>query len=156
MGMRKEFKEFVLRGNMMDLAVGVIVGGAFNGLVTSFVNNIIMPVISLFTGKIDFENMFVALDGAKYATLAEAQEAGTAVIAYGSFITAIINFLILALVVCFLVKGINKMRAATKKEEAPAAPTTKVCPFCKTEIDINATRCPHCTSELPAEEAAAE
>jgi large conductance mechanosensitive channel len=156
MGMRKEFKEFVLRGNMMDLAVGVIVGGAFNGLVTSFVNNIIMPVISLFTGKIDFENMFVALDGAKYATLAEAQEAGTAVIAYGSFITAIINFLILALVVFFLVKGINKMRAATKKEEAPAAPTTKVCPFCKTEIDINATRCPHCTSELPAEEAAAE
>lgn len=156
MGMRKEFKEFVLRGNMMDLAVGVIVGGAFNGLVTSFVNNIIMPVISLFTGKIDFENMFVALDGAKYATLAEAQEAGTAVIAYGSFITAIINFIILALVVFFLVKGINKMRAATKKEEAPAAPTTKVCPFCKTEIDINATRCPHCTSELPAEEAAAE
>lgn len=156
MGMRKEFKEFVLRGNMMDLAVGVIVGGAFNGLVTSFVNNIIMPVISLFTGKIDFENMFVALDGAKYATLAEAQEAGTAVIAYGSFITAIINFIILALVVFFLVKGINKMRAAAKKEEAPAAPTTKVCPFCKTEIDINATRCPHCTSELPAEEAAAE
>ena len=156
MGMRKEFKEFVLRGNMMDLAVGVIVGGAFNGLVTSFVNNIIMPVISLFTGKIDFENMFVALDGSKYATLAEAQEAGTAVIAYGSFITAIINFLILALVVFFLVKGINKMRAATKKEEAPAAPTTKVCPFCKTEIDINATHCPHCTSELPAEEAAAE
>ncbi len=156
MGMRKEFKEFVLRGNMMDLAVGVIVGGAFNGLVTSFVNNIIMPVISLFTGKIDFENMFVALDGAKYDTLAEAQEAGTAVIAYGSFITAIINFIILALVVFFLVKGINKMRAATTKEEAPAAPTTKVCPFCKTEIDINATRCPHCTSELPAEEAAAE
>lgn len=152
MGMKKEFKEFVLRGNMMDLAVGVIVGGAFNGLVTSFVNNIIMPVISLFTGKIDFENMFVALDGAKYATLAEAQEAGTAVIAYGSFITAIINFIILALVVFFLVKGINKMRAATAKEEAPKAPTTKVCPFCKTEIDINATRCPHCTSELPAEE----
>ncbi len=153
MGMGKEFKTFITRGNMMDLAVGVIVGGAFNGIITSFVNNIIMPVISLFTGKIDFENLFVALDGNKYATLAEAQEAGTSVLAYGSFITAIINFVILALVVFFLVKGVNKLKESTAKKEEPAAPTTKICPFCKSEIDITATRCPHCTSELPEEEA---
>ncbi|MBQ7064612.1 MAG: large conductance mechanosensitive channel protein MscL [Firmicutes bacterium] len=153
--MKEEFKTFITRGNMMDLAVGVIVGGAFNAIVTSLVNDVIMPVISLATGKIDFANLFVALDGGKYATLAKAKEAGAAVLAYGNFITAIINFIILALVVFFLVKGLNKLRESNAKKEeapAPAAPTTKICPFCKSEIAIEATRCPHCTSELPAEE----
>ena len=113
-----------------------------------------MPVISLFTGKIDFTNMFIALDGVQYETLAAAQEAGAAVVAYGSFITAVINFIILALVVFFLVKGVNKMEKSMEKPAepaAPAAPTTKKCPYCLSEIPIEATRCAHCTSELPAE-----
>lgn len=147
-----EFKKFALKGNMLDLAVGVIVGGAFNGIVTSLTNNILMPIISLFTGKVDFENLFIALNGETYATIAEAQEAGAAVIAYGSFISAIINFIILALVVFFIVKAINKMNTPKPAAPAaPAAPTTKKCPFCLSEIPIAATRCAHCTSELPEE-----
>lgn len=142
----EEFKKFALKGNMIDLAVGVIIGGAFNGIVSSLVNDIIMPVLSLFTGKLDFANWFVALDGNTYMTLAEAQEAGAATLNYGNFISGIINFVIMAFVVFMLVKGINKM----KKEEAPApaAPTTKKCPFCKSEIALDATKCPHCTSNL--------
>ncbi len=146
MKMMEEFKKFALKGNMIDLAVGVIIGGAFNGIVSSLVNDIIMPVLSLFTGKLDFANWFVALDGNTYLTLAEAQEAGAATLNYGNFISGIINFVIMAFVVFMLVKGINKM----KKEEAPApvAPTTKKCPFCKSEIALDATKCPHCTSNL--------
>ena len=142
----EEFKKFALKGNMIDLAVGVIIGGAFNGIVSSLVNDIIMPVLSLFTGKLDFANWFIALDGNTYMTLAEAQEAGAATLNYGNFISGIINFVIMAFVVFMLVKGINKM----KKEEAPApaAPTTKKCPFCKSEIALDATKCPHCTSNL--------
>ena len=141
-----EFKKFALKGNMIDLAVGVIIGGAFNGLVTSLVNDIIMPVLSLFTGKLDFANWFVALDGETYATIEAAKEAGAATLNYGNFISGIINFIIMAFVVFMLVKAINKM----KKEEPakPAAPTTKKCPFCKTDIPLEATKCPHCTSEL--------
>ncbi len=146
MKMMEEFKKFALKGNMIDLAVGVIIGGAFNSIVSSLVNDIIMPVLSLFTGKLDFANWFVALDGNTYLTLAEAQEAGAATLNYGNFISGIINFVIMAFVVFMLVKGINKM----KKEEAPApaAPTTKKCPFCKSEIALDATKCPHCTSNL--------
>lgn len=142
----EEFKKFALKGNMIDLAVGVIIGGAFNGLVTSLVNDIIMPVLSLFTGKLDFANWFVALDGETYATIEAAKEAGAATLNYGNFISGIINFIIMAFVVFMLVKAINKM----KKEEPakPAAPTTKKCPFCKTDIPLEATKCPHCTSEL--------
>ena len=149
MGMIKEFKEFIMRGNVMDMAVGVIVGGAFNTIVTSLVNDIIMPVISLATGKVDFTNLFFTLDGSKYATLAEAQEAGASVFAYGSFIQNVLQFLIVAFVLFMVIKGMNKLRR--QPEEAPAAPTTKICPFCKSEIPIDAVRCPHCTSELPAE-----
>jgi large conductance mechanosensitive channel len=144
--MWKEFKQFALKGNMLDLAVGVIIGGGFNGLITSLVNDMIMPFISLFTGKLDFTNMFIALDGNKYATLADAQ-AVTSTIAYGSFITGLINFLLTAFVVFLLVKQLNKLH----KKEAPApapAPTTKVCPYCKSEIHIDAVKCPHCASEL--------
>lgn len=139
-----EFKKFALKGNMIDLAVGVIIGGAFNGLVTSLVNDIIMPVLSLFTGKMDFENWFVALDGETYATIEAAKEAGAATLNYGNFISGIINFIIMAFVVFMLVKAINKL----KKDEPAAAPTTKKCPFCKTDIPLEATKCPHCTSAL--------
>ena len=143
--MLKEFKEFALKGNMIDLAVGVIIGGAFNSLVTSLVDNIIMPIISIFTGKIDFSNLFLALDGNEYATLAQAQSAGAATINYGAFITGLLNFLIMAFVVFLIVKAMNKLRT---RNEVPAAPTTKICPHCKSEVHIEADRCPHCTSAL--------
>ncbi len=143
--MWKEFKKFALKGNMLDLAVGVIIGGGFNGLITSLVNDIIMPFISLFTGKLDFTNMFIALDGKSYATLAEAQ-AVTSTIAYGSFVTGLINFLLTAFVVFLLVKQLNRLHK--KEEPAPAAPTTKTCPYCKSEIHKDAVKCPHCASEL--------
>ncbi|MBO7403256.1 MAG: large conductance mechanosensitive channel protein MscL [Lachnospiraceae bacterium] len=150
--MLKEFKEFAIKGNMMDLAVGVIIGGAFNALVSSLVNDIIMPLLSLITGKIDFNNLFIVLGGRPEGikTLEEAKEAGLSTVNYGSFISGIINFIIMAFVVFLIVKGINKLRKAGEKpvEAAPAEPTTKVCPFCQSEISIKATRCPHCTSKL--------
>ena len=120
--MIKEFKEFINKGNVMDLAVGVIIGGAFSTIVTSLVNDIIMPVISLITGGIDFTNWFVSLNGEKYATLADAQEAGASVLAYGSFIQAIIYFLILAFVIFLIVKGMNKLTKKKEKEEKKEAP----------------------------------
>lgn len=115
--MASEFKEFISRGNVMDLAVGVIIGGAFSSIVTSLVNNIIMPIISLITGGIDFTNWFISLDGTKYQTLKEAQDAGASVLAYGSFIQAIIYFLILAFVIFMLVKFVNKLKKINKKEQ---------------------------------------
>lgn len=145
--MLKEFKKFALRGNMMDLAVGVIIGGAFNSLVTSLVNDIIMPFLSLFTGKLDFSNWFIALDGKHYDTLAAAQEAGTATLNFGTFLSGVLNFLIMAFVVFMLVKGMNKL-ARHDQPAPPPAPTTKKCPYCMSEIDIKATKCPHCTSDL--------
>ena len=125
-----EFKEFITKGNVMDMAVGIIIGGAFQAIINSLVNDIIMPVITLLTGGIDFTNWFVALDGSKYATLAAAQEAGAATLNYGVFITAIINFLLMALVIFCLVKAMNKARDLTskkeeEKEEEPAGPTTE-------------------------------
>lgn len=144
--MLKEFKKFAVRGNMMDLAVGVIIGGAFNSLVSSLVNDIIMPILSLFTGKLDFSNWFIALDGKKYETIALAQEAGVATVNFGTFISGVLNFIIMAFVVFLIVKGMNKL----KKDDTPAptAPTTKKCPHCLSEINIAATKCPHCTSDL--------
>ncbi len=149
-GFIAEFKKFIMRGNVIDLAVGVIVGGAFQAIVKSLVDDLVMPVIGLLTKGLDFANLFVALDGNEYATLADAQAAGVAVLTYGNFISAVINFLIMAFVVFCLVKAINTIadRAKKKEEEAPAEPTTKECPFCKSEIAIEATRCPHCTSQL--------
>jgi len=146
-----ELNEFILRGNMIDLAVGVIVGGAFNNIVKALVDDVVMPFISIFTGKIDYSNYFIALDGNEYATLDAANAAGVSVIKYGSFISDVINFLIMAIIVFFMVKGINSLRRLGKTEE-PKAPTTKKCPFCITDIDINATRCPHCTSVIPEED----
>lgn len=146
----EEFKTFIMRGNVVDLAVGVIIGGAFQKIVTSLVNDIVMPCISLITGGVNFKDWFVSLNGTTYATLAEAQEAGAATLNYGVFITEVLNFLIMAFVIFCLVKTLNSLAEKTKKpvEEVPAEPTTKVCPFCKSEIAIEATRCPHCTSEL--------
>ena len=140
--MLKEFKKFALRGNMIDLAIGVIIGGAFNGLVNSLVNDVIMPILSIFTGSMDFSNWFIALDGGDYATLAEAE--GVALIKYGSFLSGVINFIIMAFVVFLLVKAINKL----KKPEAPAPVTTKKCPHCFSEINKDATKCAYCTSEV--------
>ena len=128
------------------MAVGVIVGGAFTKIINSLVNDVLMPVISLVTGKVDFTNLFIALDGQKYATLDEAKEV-TSVFAYGNFIQMVIEFLIIAFCIFMVVKGLNKLRRP--KPEAPApAPTTKVCPFCKSEIHIEAVKCPHCASEI--------
>lgn len=146
--MLKEFKEFISKGSVMDLAIGVIIGGAFSKIVSSLVDDIIMPLVGLLLGGVDISNYFVTLDGGKYATLAEAQEAGAATLNYGVFLNRIIDFLIIAFVLFLIIKAINKARALTKKPEAEAAPTTKVCPYCKSTIDINATRCPNCTSEL--------
>ena len=148
----KEFKNFAFKGNMMDLAVGMIIGAAFTGLVNSVVGNLIMPIISIFTGGIDFNNMYLALNDNARAVQAAggdlaAAKADGAVFAYGTFITDFIQFLILAFVVFMLIRSMNKLMQLGKKEEE-ANPTTKACPFCKSEIAIEATRCPHCTSEL--------
>lgn len=131
---------------MIDLAVGVIIGGAFNSLVNSLVNDIFMPILSLVVGRLDFTNWFIALDGNKYATLAAAQEAGVATINFGTFLSGLINFFLMAFVIFLIVKGINKLHH--EEPAAPAAPTTKKCPFCCSDIPIEATRCPNCTSLL--------
>ncbi|MBQ9413866.1 MAG: large conductance mechanosensitive channel protein MscL [Clostridia bacterium] len=144
-----EFKEFIMRGNVMDMAVGVIIGAAFKAIIDSVVGDILMPVLSLITGGIDFQNWFVALDGGSYATLEAAQEAGAATLAYGNLISVVINFLIMAFVIFLIVKAFNKAASLRKKKEVEEEPTTKTCPFCCSEIDIKATKCPHCTSDLP-------
>ena len=143
--MLKEFKKFALKGNMIDLAVGVIIGGAFNAIITSLVNDIIMPIFSVFTANINFTNLFISLDGKHYNTLALAQEADAATINYGSFITGVIKFLIMAFVVFLIMKQMNKMRA---KIAPVVEPTTKKCEHCLSEINIKATKCPYCTSDV--------
>ncbi len=145
--MWKEFKEFIMRGNVMDLAIGIVIGAAFGAIVTSLVKDIIMPPIGLLLGKINFTDLFIALDGKTYGSLATAQQAGAPTINYGLFINTIINFIIVALVIFFVVKGINRLRRPAPAA-APAAPTTKDCPHCYTQIPVKATRCPNCTSEL--------
>ncbi len=150
--MLKEFKQFAIKGNMIDLAVGMIIGTAFNKLVSSLVNDMIMPLLGLLTGKIDFTKLYIALDGKKYASLAEAEELGVACFKYGAFLAGLLDFLIMAFVVFLFVKWINKLRTMNKEPEPVKAPVTKVCPFCKSEIAMEATRCPHCTSEQPAAE----
>lgn len=142
--MWKDFKEFIMRGNVIDLAVAVIIGAAFGAIVTSFVNDIVMPLIGQALGKVNFTDLFISLNGVKYATLADAKAAGAATVNYGVFINTIINFLIIGFVIFIVIRQINRM----KKAPAPAEPTTKDCPFCHTQIPIPATRCPNCTSEL--------
>jgi large conductance mechanosensitive channel len=148
--MLAEFKTFIQRGNVIDLAVGVIIGGAFGAIVTSFVNDILMPPIGLILGNVNFADLFVALDGGTYATLAAAQEAGAPTLNYGAFFNTIIDFLIVAFVIFLVIRQINRMQA--EEEEAPAEPTTKDCPYCLSEIAIAASRCPQCTSQLQTTE----
>ena len=143
-----EFREFILRGNVMDLAVGVIIGGAFQKIINSLVDDIIMPVISQLFGGLDFTNYFIALDGNHYKTIAAAEEAGVATLNYGSFITVVINFVLMALVIFVMIKCMNRLMDRVKSEPEPADPTEKECPYCKSKIAIGATRCPQCTSEL--------
>jgi large conductance mechanosensitive channel len=149
--MLKEFKAFAMRGNVLDLAVGIIIGGAFGTIVKSLVDDVIMPPIGLALGNVDFSNLFILLkDGAKaappYSTLHEAQAAGAVTVNYGLFVNSIITFLIVAFAVFLLVRAANRM----KPEEAAAAPSTKDCPYCKMPIPLGATRCPQCTSDLRA------
>ena len=142
--MLKEFREFAVKGNVIDLAVGVIIGAAFGKIVDSLVADVIMPPLGLALGNVDFTNLFVDLSGGSFATLADARKAGHAVVAYGAFINTVVNFLILAFVVFLMVRQMNRM----KREEPAAAPATKECPQCRMAIPLAATRCGHCTSAL--------
>ncbi len=152
--MFKEFKEFAVKGNVIDLAVGIIIGGAFNGVINSLVNDIVMPPLGLVISKVNFADLFINLSGRHYATLAAAKSAAAPTVNYGLFINSIINFLIVAFAVFLLVRQINSFRKRLNMgKEKPVDPTTKQCPFCFSEINIKATRCPECTSELRAREA---
>jgi len=148
--MLKEFKEFAMKGNVLDMAIGIIIGGAFGTIVKSLVSDVIMPPIGLLLGGVDFSNLFAVMKAGDpagpYAALADAQAAGAVTVNYGVFINNVISFLIVAFAVFMLVKSINAMRR--EQEAPPAEPTTKSCPFCVSEIDIKATRCPNCTSEV--------
>lgn len=139
-----EFKQFIQRGNVMDLAIGVIIGGAFGRIVNSLVNDVIMPTIGLLVSNMDFSDLYINLSGGSYASLAEAQNAGAVTINIGLFINAVINFLILAFVIFIMVQQMNKLQ----KPEAATEPSTKPCPYCFSNIPIKATRCPQCTSRL--------
>lgn len=148
--MAAEFKKFIMRGSVIDMAVGIIIGGAFTKIVNSMVADIMMPPLGLLLGKVDFSNWFVVIkQGATegpYASLAAAQAAGATTLNIGTFLNAVISFLIVAFCIFLLIKGINKLN--THKEEAAPAPTTKKCPYCCTDIPLEATRCPNCTSDL--------
>lgn len=143
--MLKDFKEFAMKGNVVDMAVGVIIGGAFGTIVSSLVSDIIMPLIGVLGGGMDFSNKFISLDGTNYLTLAEAKDAGAATLNYGVFITSIIDFLIIAFSIFIVIKQLSKLK---KEEEVVEEVTTKTCPYCITEISIEASRCPNCTSNL--------
>jgi large conductance mechanosensitive channel len=144
--MLKDFREFAVKGNAVDLAVGVIIGAAFGSVVTSLVNDIIMPPIGLMTGGLDFKDLFVSLNGTTYGSLAEARAAGAPVLAYGAFINSVISFLIVTFAVFLLVKQVNRLRKPASAAELPAS--TKECPFCGKSIPAKAIRCPDCTSDL--------
>jgi large conductance mechanosensitive channel len=148
--MFKEFKEFAMKGNVVDMAVGIIIGAAFGTIVKSLVDDVIMPPIGLLLGNVDFSNLFITMKqgtvAGPYATLAIAKAAGAVTLSYGAFLNTIVSFLIVAFSVFLLIKGINKLKR--DKEVPPAVPTTKDCPFCFTSIPIKAVKCPHCTSTL--------
>jgi large conductance mechanosensitive channel len=144
MGFISEFKEFAVKGNVMDMAVGIIIGAAFGSIVNSLVKDVLMPPIGMITGGINFADLFYALDGKAYATLAEAQAAAAPTINYGLFINSIISFIIVALAIFVLIRKVN----ALKKQPAPPEPNTKSCPFCMESIPLAAVKCSHCTSDL--------
>ena len=143
--MLKQFKDFIMKGNVIDLAIAVLIGGAFGQIVTSFTNDILMPPFGLLLGNVDFSELYINLSGQAYPSLAAAKEAGAATINYGLFLNTIINFLIIAFVIFLIMRALEKV---TKKPEAPAEVTTKECPHCLTTIPLKATRCPNCTSQL--------
>jgi len=142
--MIKEFKEFVIKGNVLDMAVGIIIGAAFGKVVSSFVTDVLMPPIGLLLGKVDFSNLFISLSGQSFESLADAKKAGAATLNYGLFLNTTIDFLIVGFAIFIVVKQVNRL----KREAPAAAPTTRACPFCVTDIPLKATRCPHCTSAL--------
>ena len=144
--MLKEFKEFAMRGNVLDMAVGIIVGAAFGTIVTSFVNDILMPPIGLLLGRVDFSNLFITLRGETLATLAQAKAAGATTLNYGVFLNTVVNFLIVAFAVFLLIRQVNRLRR--QPEPAPAVPTTKECPLCLSVIPLKAKKCGHCTADL--------
>ena len=146
--MLREFREFAMRGNVVDLAVGIIIGAAFGKIITSLVNDILMPPIGLLLGRVDFSNLFINLSGQPYASLAEAKAAGAPTINYGVFLNNVIDFLIVAFAIFLLIRFINRL--SRQWERAPATPNTKECPFCFSAIPVRATRCPQCTSALQA------
>lgn len=148
--MWKSFKEFAFKGNVVDMAVGVMVGGAFGKIVTSLVNDLCMPLLGILTGKMDFAELFIALDGNTYESLAAAKEAGANVLTYGAFISTVVDFFLIVISVFLFVYLIKKMRERLAKKEEPAAEAkpARLCPFCKGEIHDEAVRCPHCTSVL--------
>ena len=143
MSLKEDFKKFAMRGNVIDMAVGVIIGGAFGKIVGSLVSDVIMPPIGMALGKMDFKNLFITLNGKEFATLEAAKKAGAPVLAYGSFINTVVDFLILAFVVFLMVKQINKLTPPPAPKPEP-----RKCLYCKSEIADDATRCPHCTSQL--------
>ena len=145
--MLKEFKQFIMRGNVLDLAVAVIIGAAFGKVISSFVSDVLMPPIGLALGKVDFSSLFINLSGEKYCTLAEARAAGAPTINYGIFLNVLIDFIIVAFAIFLVIKSVNRLQRL-KQEVPPAAPTTKECPFCLSAIPVKATRCGHCTSEV--------
>jgi large conductance mechanosensitive channel len=145
--MIKEFKAFIMRGNVLDLAIAVIIGGVFGKIVTSLVNDILMPPIGLVLGKVDFSTLYLNLSDATFATLADAQKAGAPVVKYGAFINTIIDFLIVSFVIFLVVRAANRLQQRLQ-EEPKTAPTTRECPYCLSTIPIKATRCAHCTVEL--------
>jgi large conductance mechanosensitive channel len=144
--MLKEFKEFAMRGNVVDMAVGIIIGAAFGKIVSSFVGDILMPPLGMILGKMDLANRFMTLSGQEFATLAEAKKAGAVTINYGVFFNTIIDFLIVAFIIFLVIRQINRMRR--EPEPAPEAPGTRQCPYCLSTIPLKAVRCPHCTSEI--------
>jgi large conductance mechanosensitive channel len=144
--MLREFREFAMRGSVVDLAVGIIIGAAFGKIVSSLVNDLLMPPIGLLLGRVDFSNLFINLSGQPYASLAEAKAAGAPTINYGMFLNTVMDFVIVAFAIFLLVRFINRL--ARQREAAPAAPTTRECPFCMSSVSVRATRCPYCTSAL--------
>jgi large conductance mechanosensitive channel len=148
MGFLEEFKKFALKGNMLDMAIGIIVGAAFGGVVNSLVQDILMPPLGLVLGGVDFSSLYVNLSGGRYASLADAQAAGAATINYGVFLNAVMNFMIVALAMFMLVRAFNRLAEGRKRAEAAAPMSTKDCPHCAMSIPVAAKRCPHCTSEL--------
>ncbi|HXF93094.1 MAG TPA: large-conductance mechanosensitive channel protein MscL [Nitrospiraceae bacterium] len=145
--MLKEFKVFAMRGNVLDMAVGIIIGGAFGKIVSSMVSDVLMPPIGLLLGKVDFSSLFINLSGQPYSSLTAAKAAGAPTINYGVFLQAVLDFVIVAFAIFLLVRQVNAM---TRKPEAPPAPSTKPCPYCLSEIPLKATKCAHCTSEVKA------